>query len=79
MRETIMMPNGMTEERAVSTTKRRPQVGTIHYEGQTCKVYIGFWGGLPMWKVAGASDQAEYEHCATRPMPIEDDPEYLGE
>lgn len=56
-----------------------PQVGTTRYHGNPAKVYVGFWGEVPCWKLAFGDDDPEYLAAAERTMPIEDDPEFFGD
>jgi hypothetical protein len=80
VRQSVMVSTGIFVERVVHTTRKRPQVGTIHYEGQQRKVFIGFYLDEPVWMlVEDAYDEEEYHDCAQKTMPIEDDPEYCGE
>lgn len=77
--EEVMVSLGTFEIRVVHTTKKHPQIGTINYEGQRQKVFIGFWNDDPVWKLVNdAHDEQEYDYCAQRTMPIEDDPDYCG-
>ena len=75
----VMVALGQSVERVVHTRSRHPQVGWVHFEGQKHLVFIGFWGDCPVWKLMQPGDEDEYAYCASRTMPIEDDPDYCGE
>jgi hypothetical protein len=78
--EEVMISLGTFEMRVVHTTKKRPQVGSINYQGKKQQVFIGFWMDNPVWKlVNGHFEEQEYNYCAQKTMPIEDDPDYCGE
>jgi len=70
---------GVSIVRTVSTTKKHPQIGYIWYEGKKVPVYVGFWGDMPVWKTATGTDDPEYLYCAERTLPIEEDPDYIGD
>lgn len=75
MLEHIMIAPGLCVPRCIRTTKKHPQVGTIHLEGKVCKVYIGFWGGVPIWRLAQHDNDPEYTHCAQKCVSVADDPD----
>lgn len=64
-----------TVNRVVRSTKQYPQIGTISYKGRQEKVFLGFYGGVPTWKMVEEGNENEYKHCVSRTMPIEEDPE----
>ncbi|HZU00818.1 MAG TPA: hypothetical protein VFA10_14220 [Ktedonobacteraceae bacterium] len=76
----VMISTGAFTRRVVRTTRKHPQVGTISYEGKRRKVYVSFYLDEPVWTlVEDCVDEEEYEHCAQKTVPIEDDPDYCGE
>jgi hypothetical protein len=77
--EEIIRNRSETIVRTVHTTKKHPQIGYIFSEGKKTLVYIGFWLDMPVWKVANGPDDPEYTYCAERTMPIEEDPDYIGD
>ncbi len=72
-----MVSPGHFINRVVYSTSKRPQIGRVDYQGKQRKAYIGFWGDMPVWKLAG-DDSREYDYCAQKTMPIEQDPDYCG-
>ncbi len=75
----VMVSIGTFEERVVYTSKHRPQIGYINYQGKKQKVFVGFWGDCPVWKLLRDSfDEQEYDYCAQKTMAIDDDPDYCG-
>ncbi len=64
--------------RTVHTTYHHPQIGHVFSAGQKTPVYLGFYLDEPVWKRASGLDDPEYQYCANRTMPIEDDPDYCG-
>lgn len=77
-KEEVLVSSGWFEDRVVHTSQKHPQVGYIHFEGERQKVYMGFWGGHPVWTLAFSPDDPCYLYCKQKPMPIEDDPDYQG-
>jgi hypothetical protein len=76
----VMVNLGIFEERVVYASRKHPQVGYIHYHGEKHRVYMGFWGDCPVWTlVEDTFDEQEYDYCAHKTMPIDDDPDYCGE
>lgn len=79
--EEVMVQVGTFVERVVYATKKHSQIGATHYQGEKRKVFIGFWGDCPVWKLLQEGDpfsEQEYDYCKQRTMPIDDDPDYCG-
>jgi hypothetical protein len=70
----------LSETRTVHTTKKHPQIGWVWFEGEKHPVYVGFSNDIPVWKSPDyLGNQEEYDYCAERTVPIEQDPDYIGE
>jgi hypothetical protein len=73
----VMVKPGTTVNMVVSEIEGHPQVGDVQYKGVARKVYMGFWGGMPCWKLADDDQDEQYLYCYDKTMPIEQDEEAL--
>jgi len=63
-KDIVMVQAGMFEERVVHSSKKHPHVGQINYQGTRRFVYVGYWAGMPTWKlVRDAREEQAYAYC----------------
>jgi hypothetical protein len=77
--QAIMVSAGFFEHRTVHQSMKHPQTGWVRYQGHKHRVFRGFWGDCPIWKlVSGPGEEQAYHYCRQKTMPIEQDPDYCG-